>query len=96
MNRNSQLRAEMDSESLATTPGMDETPYIKFAIDQLTRDMEVRGSRVYPYPAVDEDYPVERIVSDDGLGYLEQEQERERRMSQPPPQKLPKQMSTRG
>ncbi|ORY09252.1 hypothetical protein BCR34DRAFT_376524 [Clohesyomyces aquaticus] len=78
----------MDSESLATTPGMDDTPYIRFAIDQLTRDEEVRGSRLYPQvnPADDEDYPVERIISDDGLGYMDQE----RRASHPPPSKPPK------
>lgn len=79
----------MDSESLATTPGMDDTPYIRFAIDQITRDEEVRGSRVYPKVATtaDEDYPVERIVPDDGLGYMEAEQERQRRMSQIPSRK---------
>ncbi|KAF2741327.1 hypothetical protein EJ04DRAFT_539468 [Polyplosphaeria fusca] len=84
----------MDSESLATSPGMDNTPYIRFAIDQLTRDEEVRGSRMYPNVDVveEEDYPIERIVSDDGLGYLDREQQRERRMSrpQPPPPKTPK------
>ncbi|KAF4548579.1 Hypothetical protein D9617_27g045470 [Elsinoe fawcettii] len=30
------------------TPGVDDTPYIHFALDQLTRDEEVRGSRMYP------------------------------------------------
>ncbi|KAG8624470.1 hypothetical protein KVT40_007537 [Elsinoe batatas] len=30
------------------TPGIDDTPYIHFALDQLTRDEEVRGSRMYP------------------------------------------------
>ncbi|KAF2192526.1 hypothetical protein K469DRAFT_620897 [Zopfia rhizophila CBS 207.26] len=95
--RNSQLRAEMDSESLATTPGMDNTPYIRFAIDQLTRDEEVRGSRMYPQLAsADDDYPVHRMVSDDGLGYMEQEQERERRMSRPPLPKPAKPVPTSG
>lgn len=85
----------MDSDSLATTPGMDDTPYIRFAIDQITRDEEVRGSRVYPKMAAEEeDYPVERIVSDDGLGYMAQEQERERRMSRLPPPKPHKQAPT--
>jgi hypothetical protein len=82
-----QQRGAMDSESVATTPGMDTTPYIRFAIDQLTRDEEVRGSRLYPEvgtAADDDDYPVERILSDDGLGYMDQEQERERRMSRAP------------
>ncbi|KZM23279.1 hypothetical protein ST47_g5601 [Ascochyta rabiei] len=77
-------RSTMDSESQATTPGQDTTPYIRFAIDQLTRDEEVRGSRVYPEirQRDEEDYPVERIISDDGLGYMAQEQETQRRMSE--------------
>ncbi|KAF2709664.1 hypothetical protein K504DRAFT_533997 [Pleomassaria siparia CBS 279.74] len=82
--RNLQQRSAMDSQSVATTPGMDNTPYIRFAIDQLTRDEEVRGSRLYPQVGSaddDDDYPVERLISDDGLGYMDQEQERERRQS---------------
>lgn len=76
-------RSNMEPDSQATTPGHDTTPYIRFAIDQLTRDEEVRGSRVYPeVRQYEEDYPVERIVSDDGLGYMAQEQETQRRMSQ--------------
>ncbi|OAL57013.1 hypothetical protein IQ07DRAFT_497830 [Pyrenochaeta sp. DS3sAY3a] len=95
--RRSQLQHDMDSESLATTPGQDTTPYIRFAIDQLTRDEEVRGSRVYPQvrPTVaasvqeedEDDYPVERIISDDGLGYMAQEQRTQERISQYMPQK---------
>ncbi len=80
----------MERDSQATTPGQDTTPYIRFAIDQLTRDEEVRGSRVYPQvrPTVveedddDEDYPVERLVPDNGLGYMAQEQKTQQRMSQ--------------
>lgn len=75
-------RSNLDSDSQATTPGQDTTPYIRFAIDQLTRDEEVRGSRVYPeVRQYEEDYPVERIVSDDGLGYMAQEQKTQQRMS---------------
>ena len=33
------------SEGSPPTPGVDDTPYIQFAIDQLTRDEEVAGSR---------------------------------------------------
>lgn len=33
-----------------TTPGVDDTPYIRFAIDQLTRDEEIRGTRQYAPP----------------------------------------------
>lgn len=40
----------MSSEAGPPTPGVDDTPYIRFAIDQLTRDEEVRGSRRYPFP----------------------------------------------
>ncbi|KAI9833290.1 MAG: hypothetical protein M1819_003685 [Sarea resinae] len=51
------------------TPGVDDTPYIRFAIDQLTRDEEVsadgRASR-----ASEASYPVDRIIPDEGLGYL--------------------------
>lgn len=80
----------MDANSPSTTPGMDETPYIRFAIDQITRDEEVRGSRTYPGeasppPEDEEDYPVERLVSDDGLGYMQDERLREQRMSRAVP-----------
>lgn len=34
--------------SPSTTPGVDDSPYIRFALDQLTRDEDVRGSRRYP------------------------------------------------
>ena len=40
----------MDPDAGPPTPGVDDTPYIRFAIDQLTRDEEVRGSRRYPLP----------------------------------------------
>lgn len=75
---------------------MDNTPYIRFAIDQLTRDEEVRGSRMYPLEpeddlaevsSEDEDYPVERIVSDESLGYMAQEQQTQQRLSRYMPQK---------
>lgn len=48
------------------TPGVDDTPYIQFAIDQLTRDEEVAGLR---HPGNSSTYPVERIIPDEGLGY---------------------------
>ena len=88
----------MEPDSQATTPGQDTTPYIRFAIDQLTRDEEVRGSRIYPELRQydEEDYPVERIVADDSLGYMAQEQETQRRMSEhmsPNPQRQSKRHS---
>lgn len=94
--------AAMDSASVATTPGQETTPYIRFAIDQLTRDEEVRGTRMYPmddepvqqqssYHNQDEEYPVERIVSNDSLGYMEREQKTQQRLSQHQPQRFPPQ-----
>lgn len=38
---------EINREYSPPTPGVDDTPYIQLALDQLTRDEEVRGSRVY-------------------------------------------------
>lgn len=38
---------DINRESNAPTPGVDDTPYVRFALDQLTRDEEVRGSRQY-------------------------------------------------
>ena len=44
----SSVAQDLDREGSPTTPGVDDTPYIRFALDQLTRDEEVRGSRRYP------------------------------------------------
>lgn len=51
------------------TPGVDDTPYIQFAIEQLTRDEEVNEaltSRVHGASSHDS-YPVDRIVPDERL-----------------------------
>lgn len=57
-----------DHDISPTTPGVDDTPYIRFAIDQLTRDEELLGSRLQGAPS-EASYPVDRIISDEGLGY---------------------------
>lgn len=44
----SSVAKDISRERDAPTPGVDDTPYIHFALDQLTRDEEVRGSRRYP------------------------------------------------
>ncbi|KAI9739962.1 MAG: hypothetical protein M1818_005018 [Claussenomyces sp. TS43310] len=50
---------------------MDDTPYIRYAIDQLTREGEAEASsRPTAIMKEEEDYPVDRIVSDAGLGYV--------------------------
>ncbi|KAI9719136.1 MAG: hypothetical protein M1828_006318 [Chrysothrix sp. TS-e1954] len=43
--------SQMGNETRSPSPGQDNTPYIHFALDQLTRDEEVRGSRRYAYPS---------------------------------------------
>jgi hypothetical protein len=72
----------MNPLSPSTTPGIDETPYIRFAIDQLTRDEEVRGSRNYAGKLEEEEYiddfPVDRIVSDQGPVYTGTSKQKDR------------------
>jgi Protein of unknown function (DUF3433) len=51
-----------------TTPGVDDSPYLRFAIDQLTRDEEVAGVGRHG-SVVSADYSVERIIPDENLGY---------------------------
>lgn len=58
----------IDSDASTTTPGFDDTPYIRFAIDQLTRDEELLGPRK-ERAASEASYPVDRIIPDEGLGY---------------------------
>lgn len=53
----------------STTPGVDDSPYLRFAIDQLTRDEEVAGVGRHGSVASAPDYSVERIVPDENLGY---------------------------
>jgi len=58
-------------DSAPPTPNTDDTPYIRYAIDVLTRDGDSkRGQR--PRTANSEDsYPVERMIPDQGLGYIQ-------------------------
>lgn len=63
-----------DHDISPTTPGVDDTPYIRFAIDQLTRDEELLGSRVQGASS-EASYPVDRIISDEGLGYFGHERQ---------------------
>lgn len=58
------------NRSTTETPSaiLDDMPYIRFAIDQLTRDEELLGEGRQGSVASLE-YPVDRIVPDEGLGY---------------------------
>ncbi|KAL9102491.1 MAG: hypothetical protein Q9163_002356 [Psora crenata] len=49
------------SETSPPTPGVDDTPYIQFAIEQLTRDEEITGPRRQSHGS-EANYPVERII----------------------------------
>ena len=71
-----------DCEISPTTPGLDDTPYIRFAIEQLTRDEETLGRR--QGAASDESYSVDRIIPDEGLGYHGQSQRSTRHDRQAP------------
>ena len=46
-NARSSVARELAREGSPETPGQDDTPFLHFALDQLTRDEEVRGSRRY-------------------------------------------------
>ncbi|KAI9733424.1 MAG: hypothetical protein M1834_003508 [Cirrosporium novae-zelandiae] len=57
-------RAMSGSEGSAPTPGVDDTPYIRFAIDQLTRDEELMGRGRNGSVSTTADFPVNRIRDD--------------------------------
>ena len=68
---------------ISPTPGLDDTPYIRFAIEQLTRDEETLGRRRQG-AASEESYPVDRIIPDEGLGYHGHSQRSTRREREGP------------
>lgn len=50
----------------APTPGLDDSPYVRFAIDQLTRDEHIRTPRRTDSVFTNnDDYPVDRLVWDE-------------------------------
>ena len=51
------------------TPGIDDTPFIRFGLNQLTIDEEIAGRG--RYSGVNGDQYVERVVPDQGLGYYQ-------------------------
>jgi hypothetical protein len=58
-------------DSAPPTPNTDDTPYIRYAIDALTRDEECKRIQ-RPRTANSEDsYPVDRMIPDQGLGYVQ-------------------------
>ena len=63
-------RMEVDLESRLPTPNIDDTPYIRFAIDQLTRDEDVRAATERPDSSASSNSGpiIEPLVHDQGLG----------------------------
>lgn len=52
------------------SPDVDDTVYLRFAIDQITRDQDIRALQRPGSVISEASYPVERVVPDSGLGYL--------------------------
>ncbi|KAH8802772.1 hypothetical protein F5884DRAFT_483147 [Xylogone sp. PMI_703] len=59
----------LDMDSGPPTPNTDDTPYIRFAIDQLTRDEEVRKLHRPGTGSSTDSYPAERIIPNVVLRY---------------------------
>ena len=68
---------QSSSDVSPPTPGVDDTPYIQFAIDQLTRDEELLGRR-RPHPGAPptEDSFSERRLTRDGESIVQSDQQR--------------------
>lgn len=63
-------RMAVDLEPSPPTPTVDDTPFIRFAIEQLTRDEDVRAAAGRPLTSTSSNTAsVERLVHDQGLGY---------------------------
>ncbi|KAF4620116.1 hypothetical protein G7Y89_g14706 [Cudoniella acicularis] len=60
---------EIDSLSSPPTP-VDDTPYIRYAIDVLTADENLSPSQRPSTATSSDSYPVDRLIPDYGLGYL--------------------------
>lgn len=61
---------DIDLDSGPPTPSIDDTPYIRYAIEQLTR---AEDCRVLESPATGsslDSWPVHRVLQDQGLGYV--------------------------
>ncbi|OIW30925.1 hypothetical protein CONLIGDRAFT_653621 [Coniochaeta ligniaria NRRL 30616] len=64
------FRDELVREAGIVTPGVDDTPYIQFAIEALTRDRDT-GYSANDSESSDETLPGHRAVPDQGLGYYQ-------------------------
>jgi len=58
-------------DSAPPTPDIDDTPYIRYAIDALTRDEDLKRSQISRTANSEDSYPVDRVIPDQGLGYVQ-------------------------
>ena len=84
ISKESPLAQRLNGDAIVSppTPGFDDTPYIQFALEQLTRDEEVNEalhSRMRNAPSTDS-YPVERLLPEEIL-----RQQRRQSKGPPPP-----------
>ncbi|KXG46173.1 Protein of unknown function DUF3433 [Penicillium griseofulvum] len=64
-------RSPNDYPGPVPTPGVDDTPYVRFAIDQITQDRAQGLQRNDSISTTTtSDYPADRLVWDEGLGYF--------------------------
>ena len=64
-------RVPSDYAGPAPTPGLDDTPYVQYALNQLTREEEAnKPVRQDSVSTMGDSYPVDRLVWDEGLGYF--------------------------
>ncbi|KAJ5469688.1 hypothetical protein N7539_009306 [Penicillium diatomitis] len=61
-------RIAADYGGPAPTPGLDDSPYVRFAIDQLTRDRAAGVPQRHDSTSTNQDFHTDRLVWDQGLG----------------------------
>ena len=69
-------RRRTNSETSPPTPGIDDTPFVRFALDQLTRDEELLGRRRQG-AASEDSYPAGNVILDQGESYRSTKHERQ-------------------
>jgi hypothetical protein len=58
-------------DSAPPTPNTNNTLYIRYAIDALTRDDDLKRSQRSRTADSKDSYPVDRVIPDQGLGYVQ-------------------------
>ena len=58
-------------DPVSPTPSSDDTPYIRFAIDQITRDGDVEASESPDTGTSGDSFPMERVIPEESLSYAQ-------------------------